>query len=33
MKLKWPCVKECERRTAECKKACPDWQEYEKKIF
>lgn len=33
MKLKWPCVKECEKRTAECKKTCPDWQKYEKEYF
>lgn len=33
MKLKWPCVKEYERRTAECKKTCTDWQKYEKEYF
>lgn len=33
MKLKWPCVKECEKRMAECKKTCPDWQKYEKEYF
>ena len=33
MKLKWPCVKECEKRTAECKKTCADWQKYEKEYF
>lgn len=33
MKLKWPCVRECEKRMAECKKTCPDWQKYEKEYF
>ena len=33
MKLKWPCVRECEKRMAECKKTCADWQKYEKEYF
>lgn len=28
-KPKVPCGKVCPKRTAECKRTCPDWAEYE----
>lgn len=31
--MKVPCGKLCPDRTAECKKTCPKWQEYEKEYF
>lgn len=30
-KEKNPCGRDCPKRTAVCKRTCPDWQEYETK--
>ena len=31
--MKQPCEKDCPKRTAECKKTCPDWEKFEKEKF
>lgn len=32
MRHKQPCEKDCSGRTAECKRTCPRWAEYEAKM-